>query len=147
MDKVEIILHHTRNNISSERILASFSEMALLSIDSERITFPGLEIMINQQNVYRDGQLVDLTKREFYTLAFLAQHPNWLYTAQQIYKAAWNGPSEDCGSAVATVIGQLRRKLTPDTPKKGYIQTMIGRGYKFVIPPMMLEQNAETSVK
>ena len=102
--------------------------------------------MLNQQNVYRDGQLVDLTKREFYTLVFLAQHPDWLFTAQQIYEAAWNGSSEDCGSAVATVIGQLRRKLTPDTPKEGYIHTIIGRGYKFVIPSTTQEQDAETSV-
>lgn len=82
--------------------------------------------MLKQQNVYRDGQLVALTKREFYTLVFLAQHPDWLFTAQQIYEAAWNGSSEDCGSAVSTVIGQLRRKLTPDTPKEGYIHTIIG---------------------
>ena len=146
MDKVEIVLRETKNDVISEKVIASFSEMTVLSDDSERMTFPGLEIMLNQQNVYRDGQLVALTKREFYTLVYLAQRPNWLFTAQQIYEVAWNGSSEDCGSAVATVIGQLRRKLTPDTPKEGYIQTIIGRGYKFVIPSIMQEQNVETSI-
>ena len=134
MDKIEIILRQTKGNIISERILVSFGEVALFSIDSERMIFPGLEIIIHQQAVYRDGQLVSLTKREFLTLVLLAQHPNWPFTAQQIYEEVWDEASGDCGRAVATIIGQLRRKLTPDTPRDGYIQTMFGRGYKFVIP-------------
>lgn len=32
---------------------------------------------------------------------------------------------------IASVIGQIRRKLTPDTPKGGYIRTVPGSGYKF----------------
>ena len=135
MDKVEIILRHTRNNISSERILASFAEAALFPDDADRLIFPGLEIIITQQAVYRNGQLIFLTKREFFTLVFLAQHPNWLFTAQQIYEEVWDDIGGNCGVAVATIIGQIRRKLTPKTPKDGYIQTIIGRGYKFVIPP------------
>ncbi len=30
-----------------------------------------------------------------------------------------------------SVISQIRRKLTPDTPKGGYIRTVLGSGYKF----------------
>ena len=42
---------------------------------------------------------------------------------------------EHCGTAVASVIGQIRRKLTPDTPKGGYIRTVLGSGYKFNSSP------------
>ena len=135
MDKVEIILRQTKDNIVSENILASFAEASLFTADPDRMIFPGLEIVLNQQNVYRNGQLVPLTKREFFTLVFLAQHPNWIFTAQQIYDEVWGDIGGSCGAAVATIIGQLRRKLTPNTPKDGYIQTITGRGYKFVIPP------------
>ena len=31
----------------------------------------------------------------------------------------------------ASVIGQNRRKLTPDTPKGGYIRAVLDSGYKF----------------
>ena len=134
MDKIEIILRQTKNDIISERILVSSDEAALFLADADKMTFPGLEIMINQQAVYRDGQLISLTRREFLTLTFLAQHPDWIFTAQQIYEEVWDEVSGDCGRAVATIIGQLRRKLTPNTPRDGYIQTMFGRGYKFVIP-------------
>lgn len=33
------------------------------------------------------------------------------------------------------IIGQIRRKLTPDTPKGGYIRTVLGSGYKFNSSP------------
>lgn len=36
---------------------------------------------------------------------------------------------------LASVIGQIRRKLTPDTPKGGYIRTVLGSGYKFNSSP------------
>ena len=41
--------------------------------------------------------------------------------------------------AVASVIGQIRRKLTPDMPKAGYIRTVLGSGYKFEVPQGMAE--------
>ena len=53
----------------------------------------------------------------------------------QIYEAIWRKDSEHCGTAVASVIGQIRRKLTPDTPKGGYIRTVLGSGYKFNSSP------------
>ena len=53
----------------------------------------------------------------------------------RIYEAVWDKDGEHCGTAVASVIGQIRRKLTPDTPKGGYIRTVLGSGYKFNSSP------------
>lgn len=44
-----------------------------------------------------------------------------------IYEAVWKAPPEHCGSAVANVISQLRRKIGD-----GYIETVVGSGYRFV---------------
>ena len=71
----------------------------------------------------------------------------WLYficTGQtpllmQIYEEVWGEDGENCGTAVASVIGQIRRKLTPDMPKAGYIRTVLGSGYKFEVPQGMAE--------
>ena len=46
---------------------------------------------------------------------------------------------ETGGTAVASVIGQIRRKLTPDMPKAGYIRTVLGSGYKFEVPQGIAE--------
>ena len=81
------------------------------------------------------GQLVTLTHHEFAVLTYLARHPGWVFSASQIYEAVWDKDGEHCGTAVASVIGQIRRKLTPDTPKAGYIRTVLGSGYKFNSSP------------
>ena len=54
-------------------------------------------------------------------------------------KCGGRGDSENCGTAVASVIGQIRRKLTPDMPKAGYIRTVLGSGYKFEVPQGIAE--------
>ena len=69
---------------------------------------------------------------EFDTFAFLAGYPNWIFTKKQIYEVVWNEPGENCGSAVANVISQIRRKLRQAGVEQEYIQTVINQGYKFV---------------
>ena len=98
-------------------------------------SFPNLEIRLKEQTVSCNGQLVTLTYHEFAVLAYLARHPGWVFSAYQIYEAIWCKDGENCGTAVASVIGQIRRKLTPDTPKGGYIRTILGSGYKFSSSP------------
>ena len=95
------------------------------------LSFTNLEIRLKEQTVSCSGQLVTLTHHEFAVLTYLARHPGWVFSASQIYEAVWDRDGERCGTAVASVIGQIRRKLTPDTPKGGYIRTVPGSGYKF----------------
>ena len=76
-----------------------------------------------------------MTHHEFAVLTYLARHPGWVFSASQIYEAVWNADGEHCCTAVASVSGQIRRKLTPDTPKGGYIRTVLGSGYKFNSSP------------
>ena len=101
------------------------------SLPQSALSFPGLEIRLKEQTVFCRGRLVTLTHHEFAVLAYLARHPGWVFSASQIYEAVWARDGEHCGTAVASVISQIRRKLTPDTPKGGYIRTVLGSGYKF----------------
>ena len=103
------------------------------------LVFPGLELRLKERTVHRNGELISMTHREFATLAYLANHPSWVFSAGQIYEEVWGGYGENCGTAVASVIGQIRRKLTPDMPKAGYIRTVLGSGYKFEVPQGMAE--------
>lgn len=72
-------------------------------------------------------------------IGILGNHPSWVFSAGQIYEEVWGEDGENCGTAVASVIGQIRRKLTPDMPKAGYIRTVLGSGYKFEVPQGMAE--------
>lgn len=91
------------------------------------LTFPNLEIRINEQIVYHNGIPVPLTHHEFFTLLYLVQHPSWVLSKEQIYEAVWKENPEHCGAAVANVVYALRQKNGD-----GYIETVVGSGYRFV---------------
>lgn len=94
--------------------------------------FAGLKIDRNKKILFYEGEAIALNHLEFSTLSFLAAHPEWVFTKEQIYEAVWKEPGEFCGSAMANVVSQIRRKLRKVGVKKEYIQTVIHQGYKFV---------------
>lgn len=74
------------------------------------------------------GEEISLYPKEFDVLCLLTQYPGWVLSPEQIYDAVWKESVTGCEHVVYNVICQLRRKLkNPDM-----IQTVIGRGYKFV---------------
>ena len=130
-DHEEHILNKIIETIANEPELDHIA----LPPSNTSLSFPNLEIRLKEQTVSCNGQLVTLTYHEFAVLAYLSRHPGWVFSAYQIYEAIWCKDGENCGTAVASVIGQIRRKLTPDTPKGGYIRTILGSGYKFSSSP------------
>lgn len=81
------------------------------SYASNVLTFSGLVVHMKEQTVYKNGEEVSLTHHEFFTLAYLIQHPGWVFSKEQIYEEVWKENPEHCGAAVANVISQIRRKL------------------------------------
>ncbi len=78
--------------------------------------------------VLLDSENISLYLKEFDVILLLAQYPGWVLSTEQIYEAVWKENVVGCEHVVYNVICQLRRKLkNPDL-----IQTIIGRGYKFV---------------
>jgi hypothetical protein len=126
-DHEEHILNKIMETIANEPKLNHIAPPLPCNI----LSFKNLEIRLKEQTVSCRDQLVTLTHHEFAVLTYLARHPGWVFSASQIYEAVWDRDGEHCGTAVASVIGQIRRKLTPDTPKGGYIRTVPGSGYKF----------------
>lgn len=126
---IEIVLRRIEGSGSvSETILALLPTIESFerSYSTDVIIFPGLVIRIKEQMVYRDCKLVPMTHYEFFTLFFLAQHPGWVFSKEQIYEAVWKESGDRCGTAVVNVISQIRRKIG-----EGYIKTVINSGYKF----------------
>ena len=127
---IEIVMRKIAPSGSvSETVLVSLpgAESQEATHSSDIITFPNLEIRINEQTDYHNGIPVPLTHHEFFALLYLAQHPTWVLSKEQIYEAVWKADPEHCGAAVANVMYSLRRKIGD-----GYIETVIGSGYRFV---------------
>ena len=65
------------------------------------LTFPNLEIRINEQIIYHDNHPVPLTHHEFFTLLYLAQHPSLeradLRNSLESGPGALRGGGGECG--------------------------------------------------
>lgn len=100
--------------------------------EQQVLTFSDLEIHVREQAVYKNGVFIPMSHHEFFTLCYLARHPGWVFSKQQIYEAVWQEAEGDSDTAVTNVISQIRKKLNPDDPIHGCIRTVVNSGYKFV---------------
>ena len=100
-------------------------------LPSEKIERADLKILLTEKLVYRSGKEILLNRHEFDTLVYLASHPGWVRSKEQIYEAVWTEEVEDYENAVMWCISQLRKKMEPDPDRLQFIHTVNGVGYKF----------------
>lgn len=93
-------------------------------------SFPGLVINGKQQQVFRGGREIRLTRHEYDLLYFLASQPGQAISKELIFQAVWGNGSEDTLKVVANTVSNLRGKIEPCRQRPIYILTVFG-GYKF----------------
>ena len=80
-----------------------------------------------------DGKERHLFPKEFDLLFFLARHPEWVLTKEQIYEEVYGEESViKNDNIIYCLIRGLRVKIENDLRHPEYIITMRGVGYKFV---------------
>jgi len=131
-DNEEGILQDVLDTLT-KRTSAQIIDVLSTQEKQQRLVFPNLEIRLAEQVVYRNDVLVPLSHYEFFTLYYLAQHPGWVFTKEQIYEAVWDEFGKASNASVISVICQIRRKLWPENPRGGYIKTVHNSGYKFEV--------------
>ena len=113
------------------KVVESSADVEDRTLPSEKIELADLQILLPEKKVYRNGQEISLNRHEFDTLVYLARHPGWVRSKEQIYEAVWTEEVENYENAVMWCISQLRKKLEPDPDRLQYIHTVKGVGYKF----------------
>jgi two-component system phosphate regulon response regulator PhoB len=104
-----------------------------VEVEADVLTHDGLVVDRAAREVHLDGRLVELTKREFDLLAFLAAHPRRVFSRQELLNEVW-GSSEDW-QVPATVTEHVRRvrlKLEADPTNPQWIHNVRGVGYRFL---------------
>ena len=96
------------------------------------ILIASMEIDPRGRTVRRNGEEVTLKPKEFDLLCFLAQHPDQVFTRQQLLGRLW-GYDFDGGSRTVDVhMRWLREKLEDDPGQPRHLLTARGVGYKLV---------------
>ena len=99
---------------------------------AEILQFDGLIINTGDSTVSFNRRYGEFSRIEFDILAFLARHPNRIYSYEQLYDNIWNEPLNESRHNVQARIASVRQKLFDLCPGKEYIQTVRRKGYQFV---------------
>lgn len=85
------------------------------------------------RKVILKGKELDLTRREFDLLYYLACRSGQVLSREQIYNAVWRSEADyNVDESVKSCIKTLRKKLM--SSKGDYIQNVRGVGYRFSVP-------------
>lgn len=105
---------------------------ALLTTEIYR--FGSVVIDRKAAQLWVDGKEAPCPAKEFELLLFLADHPNQVFTAGQLYEHIWGYDSIGDEKTVAVHIMRLRKKIERDAKQPSLIVNLRGIGYKFVPP-------------
>lgn len=94
------------------------------------LMFDKLVIDSNAASVALSGRNIELTAKEFELLLFLAEHPNQIFTATQLYEQVWGMDSLGDDKTVTVYIMRLRKKLETDPKHPKLLLNLRGIGYK-----------------
>ena len=97
----------------------------------EVIDVKDIRIFIKEYKVEKNNVNMELSKKEFELLLFLAKNPKQVFTREHLYEGVWGLDSFGNLDTVTVTINRLRQKIeeNPATPK--HILTVWGVGYKF----------------
>jgi DNA-binding response OmpR family regulator len=86
----------------------------------------GLVLDAGRQVAMRDGQLLNLSRKEFAVLAVLLRHAGRVVSSEELLEQAWDENADPFTHVVRVTVMTLRRKLG-DPP---VIETVRGAGYR-----------------
>jgi DNA-binding response OmpR family regulator len=112
---------------------ADGSETSMASQESGgEAAVSGLTVNQLTREVTVNGQLVELTAKEFDLLAFLVQSPRQVFSRGQLLEHVWDSRSDWQDEATVTEhVRRVRHKVEADPEHPRWITTVRGVGYRF----------------
>ena len=111
--------------------IAFYERLAGKRDENSIIEIRKLRIDKTARRVYLDNKEKNFTTKEFDLLTFLAEHPNHVYSKEELFRRIWDMDSVGDIATVTVHIKKIREKLEKDSSKPQYIETIWGVGYRF----------------
>lgn len=89
-----------------------------------------LTIDLDNYSVYKNGENLNLTSKEFEILKLFVTNLNRVFTKSQLYNLIWNDEYYGDENVINVHMRRLREKIEDDPSKPEYIKTLWGIGYK-----------------
>ncbi|MDO4985182.1 MAG: response regulator transcription factor [Prevotella sp.] len=104
------------------------SEQQAASTSGNKISYEGITLDHNAKTATLDGQNLSLTKLEYELLSLLLQHPNTVFSREELLKYCWPQDVLVLDRTVDVNITRLRKKIGRYGKQ---IKTRVGYGYCF----------------
>ena len=99
----------------------------------KKVRFGEFELDFGRFQLFRSGQPVRLEGLPLQLLMFLIENQRQLVTREQIADALWGKDVfVDVEQGINTAIRKIRMALDDDSAQPQFLQTVVGRGYRFV---------------
>jgi DNA-binding winged helix-turn-helix (wHTH) protein len=99
----------------------------------KKVRFGEFELDFGRFQLFRSGQPVRLEGLPLQLLMFLTENQRQLVTREQIADALWGKDVfVDVEQGINTAIRKIRMALDDDSAQPQFLQTVVGRGYRFV---------------
>lgn len=93
------------------------------------ITFNGLELNLNTHEVKRNGEMIELSKKEYELLKLLLRNKHQIVTREVLLERIWGYEVDISQNALDALVKLVRKKIDyPEEPS--FIQNIRGVGYK-----------------
>ena len=90
-----------------------------------------LSINVERYEVAKNGEIIDITLREFELLKFLAMQPDKIFSREKLLENVWGYEYYGDVRTVDVTVRRLREKIEDDPSMPKYIITKRGVGYYF----------------
>jgi len=119
-----VAVAHTDDRWEVWSVLSAMSESRILSFGQFRLD------PINQE-LWRGSELVGVRRKAFEVLLYLVRNPRRLITHDELLNSVWTA-SKVSSSLLRAYIWELRRVLGDTAMAPHYLETLSGRGYRFI---------------
>ncbi len=92
------------------------------------LTADNLSLNLLNHEVSRNGEIIDLSAKEYALLEYFLRHPNELITRTQLWEHVWNMDAANFSNVVDVYVCYLRNKIDKE-PFCPLIHTLRGKGY------------------
>jgi DNA-binding winged helix-turn-helix (wHTH) protein len=111
----------------------------------KRVRFAEFELDFGRFQLSRGGNPVRLEGLPLQLLMYLVEHHRQLVTREQIASELWGKDVfVDIEQGINTAVRKIRIALEDDSAQPQYLQTVVGRGYRFV-PDIRVEGEANVA--
>ncbi len=98
------------------------------------LQFGPLRLDLRAAKLFRDGEVVLLTAREYHLFRYFAEHPGQVISRDELQREVWGYGPNISTRTVDVHVSWLRQKLEADPKQPQLFVTRIGLGYQFDPP-------------